>query len=335
MFDVSLFGPHIRLKHLVPFLHQAGTMLRAGLDLRQALRTLARVSPSRTLRQVVARMCERVEAGQSMEAALQAAGTVFPDMMVRVLSVGEVSGSLGEMFLELANYYDWWRLVLRRLLTGLIYPGFMLFVLWHVLALLMAFGVVSVLGMGYQTFLLIFYIGVPVVLFLPKFLRRVFGRTVLLDTLLLGLPVVGKQIRTLLLARFCLALQLMLGAGVKIDEALARAAEATGNAALARGVRPAVEEVLEGEALATALAHTGMFPETFLARMQTAEESGAVAEDLRRLADQYADEARFAVDLIMRGLAFGAYVLMAAIVIYFIFRLWGQYAGAISSLAGG
>jgi general secretion pathway protein F len=211
----------------------------------------------------------------------------------------------------------------------------MVFALCHVLALLTYFELVSVFGLGWKTLLLLFYLGVPAVLFLPKFLRRVFGRTLLLDTLLLELPVIGKQIRTLLLARFCLALELMLGAGVKIDEALARAAEATGNAALARGIRPAVEEVLEGEALVTALAHTGMFPETFLARMQTAEESGAVAEDLRRLADQYADEARFAMDLIMRGLAFGAYALMAAIVIYFIFRLWGQYAGAISSLAGG
>ena len=335
MFDVSLFGPRIRLKHLVPFLHQAGTMLRAGLDLRQVLRTLARLGPSRTLRQAVAHMSERVEAGESMEAALKAAGPVFPDMMVRVVSVGEASGNLGEMFLELANYYDWWRLTLRRLLTGLIYPGFMLFVLWHVLALLKYFGVLELGGLSCQAFLLIFYVGVPVVLFLPKFLRRAFGRTLFLDTLLLDLPVIGKHIRTLLLARFCLALELMLGAGVKIDEALARAADATGNAALARGVRPAVEEVLEGEALVTALAHTGLFPETFLARLQTAEESGAVAEDLRRLADQYADEARFAMDLIMRGLAFGAYVLMAGIVIYFIFRLWGQYAAAIGGLAGG
>jgi type II secretory pathway component PulF len=211
----------------------------------------------------------------------------------------------------------------------------MVFALCHVLALLTYFELVSVFGLGWKTLLLLFYLGVPAVLFLPKFLRRAFGRTLLLDTLLLELPVIGKQIRTLLLARFCLALELMLGAGVKIDEALARAAEATGNAALARGIRPAVEEVLEGEALVTALAHTGLFPETFLARLQTAEESGAVAEDLRRLADQYADEARFAMDLIMRGLAFGVYAVVAGIYIYFIITFWSHYISGISGLTGG
>jgi type II secretory pathway component PulF len=280
-------------------------------------------------------MSERVEAGESMEAALKAAGAVFPEMMVRVLSVGETSGNLSEMFLQLADYYQWWSLTLRRLLTDLIYPGLMVFALWHVLALLRAFGVLGLWGLSWQAFLLIFYVGVPVVLFLPKFLRMAFGRTLFLDAALLGIPVLGKQIRTLLLARFALALELMLGAGVKIDEALKRAGEATGNEAFARSLRPAVAQVLEGESLVTALTRTGMFPETFLARMQTAEESGAVAEDLRRLADQYTDEARFAMDLIMRGLAFGVYVVIAGIYIYFIITLYSQYVSGLSGLMGG
>jgi type II secretory pathway component PulF len=335
MFDVSLFGPHIRLRYLAPFLHQAGTMLRAGIDLRQTLHTLARVSPGATLRRAIGRMSERVEAGESLEAALKAAGPVFPPMMVRVLSVGEVSGNLSEMCLELARYFDWWQLTLRRLVTNLMYPAFMVFALFHLLALLTYFGQVSVFGLGWQALLLIFYLGVPALFLLPKWARIAFGGSFFLDAALLGLPVLGKQIRTLLLARFALALELMLGAGVKIDEALKRAAEATANEAFARRVKPAVDEVLEGEALVTALARTGMFPETFLARMQTAEESGTVAEDLHRLADQYADEARFAMDLIMRGLAYGVYAVVAGIFIYYIFKLWGQHIGEISKLAGG
>jgi hypothetical protein len=60
-----------------------------------------------------------------------------------------------------------------------------------------------------------------------------------------------------------------------------------------------------------------------------------VAEDLRRLADQYADEARFAMDLIMRGLAFGVYVVVAGIYIYFIITFWSRYISGISGLTGG
>ena len=335
MFETSLFGPRVRLKHLVPFLHQAGTMLRAGIGIRQTFETLGRGSPSRVLRQAIKRMSERVEAGDSLEEALGAAGPVFPPLMVRILVVGETSGGLDRMFLELADHFEWWRITLRRFLTNLIYPGFMLFALVHILALLMAFGLISFFGMSYRTFLLLFYIAVPAVLLFPKVLRRFLGTSAFADQVVLNLPVFGKHIRTLLLARFTLALELLLEAGVGTDEALERAAQATGNDAFARGIRPAVALVLAGESLTGSLARTGLFPETFLVRMQTAEESGAVVEDLKRLADDYAEEARFSIELITRGFAFGAYALMALIVIYFIFKLWGGYARGLGGLIPG
>lgn len=332
MFDTSLFGPRVRLKHLVPFLRQAGTMLRAGIGLRQTFDTLGRGSPSRALRQAIKRMSARVEAGDSLEEALAAAGPVFPPLMVRILVVGETTGGMERMFTELANYFEWWRITLRRLLTQLIYPFLMLAVLVHVVAAVKYFGVI---GGDYKVPLLLFYLGVPLALFLPKIMRTVFGRSLVFDSLVLRVPVIGKHIRTLLLARFTLALELLLEAGVGAGEALERGAEATGNEAFALGVRPAVQRVLEGDSFAESLRRTGMFPRAFLARVETAEESGALVEDLRRLAEDYAEEARFAIGALTAAAAWGAYILMCAILIYHIFLLASQYAGMIGGLAGG
>lgn len=330
MFETSLFGPRVRLKHLVPFLRQAGTMLRAGIDIRQTFDTLGRGSPSRVLRGAIKRMSARVEAGDSLEEALGAAGPVFPPLMVRILVVGETSGSLDRMFTELADYFDWWSQTIRGFFNFLIWPGVTFFLLVHVVALLMYLGW---LGGNWAVLLLCFYIGVPMLLLLPKVLRRLFGDLAPLDYVLLKLPVFGKHVRTLLLARFSLALELLLEAGLGMDEALERAAEATGNVAFARGIRPAVDRVMEGEGFAESLARTEMFPEMFLARMQTAEESGAVVEDLKRLADDYAEEARFAIDLTVRLIAYGLYLavlIIGAIVVILFYRRF--YGGALRGL---
>lgn len=332
MFETSLFGRRVRLKHLVPFLRQAGTMLRAGVDIRQTLQTLAANTPSRRLRKAIERMRERVEAGDSLEEALRAAGPVFPDLMVRVLVVGEATGTLAEMFRELAEHYEWWRVTLRRLLTQLAYPLLMVGALAHVLALVRHFGVLR--GSPWVP-LACFYLGVPALLLLPRVIRAVFGHTYILDLLVLNCPVVGKHIRTLLLARFCLALELLMNAGVGVGEALERSAQATGNEAFVRGIRPAMERVVEGDSLTESLARTGLFPRTFLARMETAEQSGALVEDLRRLARDYAEEARFAIRALTAAAAWGVYALACLVLIYYIFVLATRYVGMINTLAGG
>jgi len=332
MFDRSLFGSRVRLKHLVPFLRQAGTMLRAGIDIRQTFDTLAKSTPSRTLRRAVRRMSERVGAGDSLEEALKDAGDVFPNMMVKVLVVGETTGGLDRMFRELADYFEWWRLTLRRLLSQLIYPAFMVFVLVHVLALLMSFGIIR----GDPAALLMsFYLGVPVLVMLPKALRTLFGNSLLVDSVLLYFPVLGKYVRTLLLARFTLTLELLLEAGVGAGEALDRAADSVGNEAFARGVRPAVQQILDGESFTEALEQTGMFPRTFLVRLETAEQAGALVEDLHRLADDYAEEARFAIGLLTKGLAWGVYLLVCAVLVYYILTLASGYARMVTDLAEG
>ena len=332
MFDRSLFSSRVRLKHLVPFLRQTGTMLRAGIGIRQTFDVLAKSTPSHTLRRAIRRMSERVEAGGSLEEALEDAGDVFPDMMVRVLVVGETTGGLDRMFRELADYFEWWRLTLRRLLSRLIYPAFMVFVLVHVLALLMYVGVI---GGNPAALLMSFYFGVPLLVMLPKILRTLYGHSLLFDSVLLYCPVVGKYVLTLLLARFTLALGLLLEAGVGAGEALERAADSVGNEAFARGVRPAVQQILDGESFTESLERTGMFPRTFLVRLETAEQAGALVEDLHRLADDYADEARFAIELLTKGLAWGVYLLVCAVLVYYILTLASGYAGRISDLAGG
>ena len=332
MFETSLFGQRVPLKHLVPFLRQAGTMLRAGIGIRQVLDTLAAGTSNRRLQEAIGRMSERVEAGDSLEEALRAAGPVFPEMMVRVLVVGETAGGLDRMFRELADYFEWWRMTLRRLLGQLVYPLFMLAALAHVLALVRYFGA---LEGDPRVPLLLFYLGVPAVLFAPKVMRLLVGHSLLFDALVLKVPLVGKHIRTLLLARFSLALELLMDAGVGIDEALERAAQSTGNEAFVRGIRPAVERVLEGDSFTESLARTGMFPRTFLARMQTAEESGALVEDLHRLAQDSAEEARFAIGALTVAAAWVVYAVIGLVLIYYILLLGSRYAGMINTLAGG
>jgi len=330
MFERSLFGPRVRLKHLVPFLQQLGTMLKAGIHIRQAFEVLERNVSSRSLRVAIRRMSAKLDEGESLEAALQEAGDLFPEMMVRLLAVGETSGNLDRICLELAEYFEWWRITLRNMIARLIYPVFMFTVLVAVLALLTAFGLVNLWGLSPSNILVLYFVGVPALILLPKLWRTLFGKAGILDAVFLYFPFLGKYLRTLLMARFTLALELLLDAGVTVNEALERAAGATGNLAFARAVRPAIRRVMDGDELTPSLAATGVFPREFLLRMDTSETAGSIVEDLARLARYYGDQAQFAIKGLTVALTWGVYISACLVLIYYIVTLAGGYAAMLN-----
>ena len=73
-----------------------GNMLSAGAPMSEALRLATRSVPSRTARDRLEPVSQAVRQGQTLSAALERVRP-FPDTIIRLAAVGEVSGALGPM----------------------------------------------------------------------------------------------------------------------------------------------------------------------------------------------------------------------------------------------
>ena len=71
-------------------------------------------------------------------------------------------------------------------------------------------------------------------------------------------------------------------------------------------------------------------PETGAAALQVAEESGRVVESMDRLSRRYEEEAELALRTLTVVAGFLVWALVAAIIIWMIFRLAGFYIGTIN-----
>ena len=82
----------------------AGMLLNAGIP---AVRTLDMVREllAAHLRPSLTRAKTLIEHGQPMSAAMGAAGLATP-VAARMMSVGERSGDMGEMFIQIARFHD-------------------------------------------------------------------------------------------------------------------------------------------------------------------------------------------------------------------------------------
>lgn len=79
-------------------------LVRAGLDMMAALRTLSAATRDRYYRQRLQQVAALVERGESLGQSMRRVGG-FPAMAVRMISVGEEAGSLDEQLQHLADEY--------------------------------------------------------------------------------------------------------------------------------------------------------------------------------------------------------------------------------------
>jgi general secretion pathway protein F len=97
-------GSRMKTYQLARLYRTAGMLLRAGIPAVRAL-DMVRELLSVHLRPSLVRAKTMIEQGQPMSAALGAAGLATP-VAARMMSVGERSGDMGEMFTQIARFHD-------------------------------------------------------------------------------------------------------------------------------------------------------------------------------------------------------------------------------------
>lgn len=107
------------------FARTLSTVLGGGIPLVESLGMVAGVLDNKVLEEKAHNAIRRVEEGSSLTDAVEAEG-LMPPLAVKMLGVGEGSGSLGEMLLDIADFYE--EEVDSRLsaLTTMIEPALML-----------------------------------------------------------------------------------------------------------------------------------------------------------------------------------------------------------------
>lgn len=122
---IPFFGGLLVAYALATFCRTLGTVLSSGIPLVQALQMSRGTLNNRLLEAKTVTATRRVEEGGGFSDALDETG-FFPSIALRMIGVGETTGALDEMLLEVAEFYD--GEVAQRLekLTTLIEPVLML-----------------------------------------------------------------------------------------------------------------------------------------------------------------------------------------------------------------
>ena len=301
----------VSAKTLENFSRQLASLLAAGVPLSQALHLLAHEADDLDGRDHWQGVYREVIDGCSLAQAMEHHPTVFPAVYVAMVKAGETGGFLDLVLRQIADFQNRDRDLRSKVYGALIYPAVLATLAVAVLIFLMVFfiprfqGIFADFGAALppltrfivntsvtmKRYGLFAAMGVAVgFVLLRRYLATDRGR-LQIEGLILRLPVIGLVAARFAMTRFCRMLGTLTKSGVPLINALRVARESLGNRILADAVDVAISRVQHGDRLGASLAACPrLFPRTVVAMVTVGEQSGRLAEELIRLADDAEQE---------------------------------------------
>jgi general secretion pathway protein F len=291
-------------KDMAAFFHELAVLTGSGIALDRALALLKARQGLRAVGLASGRLLARVKDGASLAQAL-AAEPAFPKISVGLVRAGEASGTLEAELLRLADIMARAAAIRTEIISAMVYPVILLLTAGLAIAVIMVVVVPefvplfddsgrappaafrflmaasgALVAWGWLAVLLI-----AAAIFGARRLLRAPAPRRWWDGAKLRLPLGGTLTRDIETARFCRTLGTLVKADLPLPAAVALAADAVANTAMAAALAGVATGLREGSRLVDRLAATGQLPPDVPGLLRVGEESGRLGEMLLRQAD--------------------------------------------------
>ena len=305
-------GYKVKGKALVIFTRQLSTMLSAGVSVVKALDILYEKTEANKHRESLRLLYEDLQQGRELSMAMSNQGSAYPDLLIKMIKSGEMSGTLDITLGKMADHYEKENKLMNKIRSASIYPIVLGVVAILVVLFLLAFVMPSFLSLYdgqtlplptkilmvisefIQTKWYILLLGIFVLGILASFLVKKPTVRYRLDRMKLTFPLFGKLNRTIQSARFARTFATLYASGINVIEALTIISEILNNTFISKKFENIIKKVSNGEYISTSIADEHIFEGMLTSMIYIGEESGRLDGILEKTADFYDEEANAA-----------------------------------------
>lgn len=300
-------------QELITFCFHLSQLLKAGVNIIEALTDLRDTVDNPGLRQVVAGVIEDIEGGLRLSDALANHPYVFDAVVVALVRAGEQSGQLNEVLDELTENLKWQDEMAGQAKRALVYPAIVLTVITGVIFVLLTV-LVPQLAVTFkslvpklppETAALIalsnftvkywyLILGVPIVAGVALFLvtRANEEMQTRMDGLSIRLPVVGPIRYKIMLARFSTFFAMLYRSGISVLDCIQICEKIMGNRIMEDALQQVGRSISEGQGISQAFTATKLFPPLVVRMLRVGESTGGLDVALLNVSYFYNREVR-------------------------------------------
>ena len=298
---------------LITFCFHLSQLLKAGVNIIEALTDLRDTVDNPGFRQVIASLLEDIGGGLKLSEAMANHGYCFDSVFVALVRAGEQSGQLTQVLDELSENLKWQDEIASQAKKAMIYPAIVLVVIVGVVFVLMTVLVpqlaatfkqlvpklpreTEIMIMVSDVFVRWWYllIGIPAALGAIVWTVARTNEDVqrAVDELTLKLPVLGQLRQKIILARFSTFFAMLYKAGISVLECIHICEKIVGNRVMEEGLKRVGRSISDGQGISQAFIATNLFPPLVLRMLRVGESTGALDAALLNVSYFYNREVR-------------------------------------------
>lgn len=349
----SFKSKKITRKELINFSFQMQQLTKSGVTILDGLKDLSESVPEGRLREILTGLVDEIEGGKTFSQALGEFPSIFDEVYITLIRVGEESGRISEVLNDLAENLKWQDEMMSHTKKIMIYPTIVSVVVLAVVSFLMVYLVPQLIPfikdiggeIPLHTVALIatsefigsywyLVIGLPIILYIvignlrkrnPEFNYNV-------DRLKLKMILFGPLILKSNLARFSNYFAMMYSSGLTVLEALKISDKLVNNSVIAKAVVDVRQLIEEGELISSSFKTVGLFPPLVIRMIKVGENTGALDESLMNISYFYNREVKETVDKIEASLAPMLTVILGGLMLWIMISVLGPVYDSLTKM---
>jgi MSHA biogenesis protein MshG len=307
---------------LLLFTRQMANMVRAGLQMMDAIEGIQKTTASKPLAKVLQSVREDLDRGVVLSGALARHSTIFDDYYVNMVRVGEGTGKLEEAFRSLYNQLDFDRQMKQKIKSALRYPTFVLAALGIAMTVMTVFVIpafaktysglhvelplLTRILLAISNFAVQYWwavvMGAGLVYFVLRLVLKSPEGRYAWDRFKLRIPIIGNILNKATVARFSRSFSTAMKANVPIVMAFQLVSRVVENAFFEARILAMRVGVERGEVLSRVMRTSGIFSPIELQLITVAERTGDVDQAVEQIALMYSDEVEYEVSKLSQSI---------------------------------
>jgi type IV pilus assembly protein PilC len=301
----DLFGKNkIGRRDLINFSFYLEQLTRAGVPILEGLADLRDGEENPSFRDIITGVIEAIEGGNTFSEALGLYPKIFDDVFVSLIKVGERSGKMSEVLVDITSTLKWQDELLSKAKKIMTYPAVIGSLVLTVILFMMIFVVPDIMqaivGLGgeipFETralmatsdFLVNYWYVVITAPFAIFFTLSYFYKTssqarFKMDGMLLKLWLIGPVNEKIKISRFTRYFSLMFASGITVLDAINLSKSVVSNTVLEDGIDRAWQQISEGGSISESFKNIGIFPPLVIRMLRVGESSGQMDKSLNNV----------------------------------------------------
>ncbi|MDQ7009452.1 MAG: type II secretion system F family protein [Candidatus Gracilibacteria bacterium] len=306
----SLVGMQsIKVKEKLIFYRLLATMTNAGMSLVKSIQVLGEQEKNPVMKSLLGVFVVELKGGKTLSECLEIYPNSFDESEVGIISSGEKTGKLNTVLLDLANQMEKISSISSKLKSAMIYPAFIVLVVFAVIGIMMVEVVPKLLEIfedkealpsstktliavsdflsAYWSILIVL---VVVFVIFIKVWKKTAGGKYLFDKFMLKIPIFGGLNQKLILSKFSRLLSGLISSGVSIVGAFDIVATGVGNEVYRQRILLIREDIQQGIKIWESIDGDKLFPTMMVQMIKVGEETANIDSTILKVADFYDEQ---------------------------------------------